>query len=151
MIRKSFNGGIACILLSGSICLCSCDPDREVADALHAVVFIIVDGGLLLSSVGTIQHHGVHVDRVVEISGEHQVGVVEREEVLGGDLIRYLREHLPCLHVLRKVGHLPPEVDAIVVDGVNTLEFVEGIASLGLRSVSELVSCCLGSNDVHLS
>lgn len=68
------------------------------------------------------------------------MGVHEVLEVLGVHLVSNLRERLPGLHEGRKVLHLPPEVEAFVVDGSDLLVVINSVSEGVVRSVDNFVS-----------
>lgn len=71
------------------------------------------------------------------------MGVHEVLEVLAVHLVSNLRERLPGLHEGREVLHLPPEVEAFVVDGNDLLVVVNSVSKGVIRSVDNFVSSSL--------
>lgn len=75
------------------------------------------------------------------------MSVHEVLEVLGVHLVSNLRERLPSLHEGRKVLHLPPEVEAFVVDGSHLGVVIDGVGEGVVRSVNNLISSGFRRND----
>jgi len=83
------------------------------------VANITVDCSLLCCcNVCPVEDVGVDPSGIIEVrSGEQKMRQHVVLEVLRVHLVSDLRERLPSLHESRKVLHLPPEVQSLVVDG----------------------------------
>jgi hypothetical protein len=78
-------------------------------------------------------------------------------EVLGVHLVHDLRERLPSLEERGEVLHLPPQVESLVVDGLNgsvcikaSLEIVEWRVNNFVRCATSLDHKVAGSVDVNV-
>lgn len=131
------------------------DPDGEVALSRHAKFNVIVDGSLECEGSGglvAVSHDTTYRTKGgivgdVELGGRpHEVSIHEVLEVLGVHLVSDLRERLPGLEEGRQVLHLPPQVEALVVDG-GDVRVINGVCEGVVGGVGEVVRG--GSSRVH--
>lgn len=140
------------------------NPDSQVSGGGHSKLSIIIDIGLIFSaqivSTGTVRRlEGIECDSLTlsrnseVVRSVDNVSVHEVLEILGVHLVSYLRERLPSFQEGRQVVHLPPEIEALVVQssdfsiGINRV--LERVVLLVDNFIS-IRSCCV-DHCVHLT
>lgn len=140
------------------------NPDSQVSGSGHTKPTVFVDVGLVLSAeiVSSVrvcclegsESNSLSLGRDVEAVGSvDDVGVHEVLEILGVHLVSDLRERLPRLQEGRQVVHLPPEVEALVVQSHHFRVRINGVLERVVLLVDDLVSVrsSIVDNSIYLT
>lgn len=134
------------------------NPDSQVSGGGHSKLRVLVDVGLILSaeivSTGTVRRlegsecDSLSLGRNIEVVGSvDNVSVHKVLEILGVHLVSDLRERLPSLQEGRQVVHLPPEVEAFVVQSRDFSVGVKCVLEIVVLLVNNFVGARSGSVD----